>query len=80
MTDDVQAIGREGFSWRNRRRWVWSGTAFCMLVIIYVLVSGREDPVAETALVSAFYLLGAIGAGYAFGAAVENVSLARGMK
>lgn len=68
---------RDGFSWKNRRRWIWFGTAFCAAVIVYVLHSGREDAVAETAMVSAFYLLGAIGAGYAFGAAVENVSLAR---
>lgn len=70
-------MDRDGFSWRNRRRWIWFASAFCCSVIGYVLLSGRSDEMAERAMDAAWYLGGLIGTVYALGASVENIALTR---
>lgn len=64
------------FDWTNRRKWVFRTTAFCMCVIAYCVYTESN----ETALTASFTLLGAIGATYVGGAAMENMSLARASK
>lgn len=62
-------------SWKYRRRAVFGSMVFASLVILYALVFARNEPIAETALLSAFGLMGAVTAAYIGGAAYEDVRL-----
>ena len=55
-------------SWAMRRRFLFSVTAFCALVIGYVLVTGKEGEVAEAAVTAAFLLIAGVTGSYVFGA------------
>lgn len=74
MTDPVT-----GFDWTWRRRWIWSASAFCALVVAYCLWRGEDLRLFETAITAAFTLLGLIGGSYVFGAAWENKSFVAGI-
>lgn len=62
-------------SWKYRRRAVFGSLIFAGLVIGYSLIFARNEPVAETALLSAFGLMGAVTAAYIGGSAYEDVRL-----
>lgn len=68
-----------GFDWTNRRRWIWRTSIFCMVVVVYCLYRGDDLPLYETALTSAFTLLGFIGGSYVAGASWEHRSLVAGI-
>lgn len=63
-----------GYSWRNRRRMMWSAAIFCKITVGYVVVSGASSSVAETAVVCSFLCLGSIVGSYVFGAAWQDVT------
>lgn len=67
------------FDWTNRRRWIWRTTVFCMFVVTYCLLQGEDLRLYETALTSAFTLLGFLGGSYVAGAAWENRSFIAGV-
>lgn len=51
--------------------------AFCIWVIAYVVTSGADTRVGETAVLSAFLTLAAIVGSYVFGAVWQDVSMDR---
>ena len=77
-----QAPDGNNYSWKRRRRYMCAVTAFTMGVIVWILWSGRDTRVAETAMTMSWLcLIGIVGA-YVFGAAWQDIShmnLQRGM-
>ena len=65
------------FSWKNRRRFLITVIAFCMSVISYVLHYNLQSAVAETAVTMAFLIIGTSLGSYVFGAAWQDVSIAK---
>jgi len=68
-------VQNNGPSWKYRRRAVFGSMIFSSLVILYSLWFASNEPVAETALLSAFGLMGAVTAAYIGGSAYEDVRL-----
>lgn len=64
-------------SWRLRRRAVFGSLIFAALVIVYVMFQWDDTDLAETLVLGAFGLIGAIVAAYIGGAAYEDVRLFR---
>lgn len=62
-------------SWKLRRRAVFSSLVFSMLLIAYVAIRWDSTPLAETLVLGAFGLIGAVVAAYIGGAAYEDVRL-----
>lgn len=61
-------------SWKMRRRAVFGTLIFCAGIITYIVFFGSEKAVYETAVFSAFGLMGAIIASYIGGAVWEDTS------
>lgn len=76
MTVAIPQLLTAGFEWKNRRRWIWASSIFCMVVIMYCLFVGSDARIYETAMSSAFVLLGSIGGSYVFAAAWEHKQIA----
>lgn len=64
-------------SWAVRRRFMFVAAGFCMLIIFFVLWTELDTAPAEAAVTMAFVTLGGIVGGYVFGAAWEDISMAR---
>ena len=64
-------------SWTMRRRAVFGSLIFAGLVIVYVMARWDDTSLAETLVLGAFGLIGAIVAAYIGGAAYEDVRLWR---
>lgn len=62
-------------SWRLRRRAVFGSLLFAMAVIAYVMIRWDDTSLAETLVLGAFGLIGAVVAAYIGGAAYEDVRL-----
>lgn len=62
-------------SWKLRRRAVFSSLIFSMVVILYVAIRWDSTPLAETLVLGAFGLIGAIVAAYIGGAVYEDTRL-----
>lgn len=62
-------------SWKLRRRAVFMSLIFSMSVIIYILFRWDDTSLAQTTVLSAFGLIGAIVASYIGGAVYEDVRL-----
>lgn len=62
-------------SWKYRRRAVFGSLFFAGAVIGYSLFFAENQSLAETALLSAFGLMGAVTAAYIGGAAYEDTRL-----
>lgn len=54
-------------------------TTFCMAVIGYCLINDMDSRVAETAVMSAFLVIGGTVGSYVFGAAWQDISTTRTM-
>jgi len=64
-------------SWTVRRRFMFIVIAFCMGVVSYCLWQNLESRVAETAVMSAFFVIGTTIGSYVFGAAWQDISSIR---
>ncbi len=62
-------------SWKIRRRFMFSVSAFCAWVIVYCLVQDKTSGVADTAVTMAFMTLISILGAYVFGATWEDASI-----
>jgi hypothetical protein len=62
-------------SWRMRRRAVFGSLLFAGAVIVYVMVRWDDTTLAETLVLGAYGLIGAVVAAYIGGAAYEDVRL-----
>ena len=62
-------------SWKFRRRAVFGSLVFAAAVVTYVLIRWDDTSLAQTAILSAFGLMGAIVASYIGGAVYEDVRL-----
>ena len=62
-------------SWKYRRRVIFGTLIFNAAIVVYVLFRWDSTSLAETAILSAFGLAGAIIASYIGGAAYEDVNL-----
>ncbi len=62
-------------SWKLRRRAVFGSLIFAMLIILYVLIRWDDTSLAETTVLGAFGLIGAIVASYIGGAVYEDTRL-----
>lgn len=67
----------EQFSWTLRRRFMFAVSAFCMLVVGYILVMRLDTGPADTAMTMAFFTLIGIVGSYVFGATWEDVATKR---
>jgi multisubunit Na+/H+ antiporter MnhG subunit len=67
-------------SWKLRRRAVFGSLFFCAAVILWVIIKWDDTRLAETLVLSAFGLAGAIIASYIGGAAYEDVRLFKPLK
>jgi hypothetical protein len=74
MSENEAQEPQNPYTWRKRRRYLYILTGFCMLVIAYILVEGKTDRVAETAVTMAFGALIAFAGTYCFGAAWQDVT------
>lgn len=68
-------MNNNGPSWKYRRRAVFGSLFFSGVVIGYALLGMDSQPLAETALLSAFGLMGAVTAAYIGGSAYEDVRM-----
>jgi hypothetical protein len=59
-------------NWIVRRRFMMVIIAFCMAVVTWTLLSGRDDKVAEAALTMSFTVIATTVGSYVFGAAWEK--------
>lgn len=64
-------------SWKMRRRAVFGTLIFCAGIITYIVFFGSEKAVYETAVFSAFGLMGAIIASYIGGAVWDDYNMKR---
>lgn len=64
-------------SWTLRRRAVFGSLLFGAGVIVYVMIRWDDTTLAETLVLGAFGLIGAVVAAYIGGAAYEDVRLFR---
>lgn len=62
-------------SWKLRRRAVFSSLIFSMIIILYVAIRWDSTSLAETLVLGAFGLIGAIVAAYIGGAVYEDTRL-----
>lgn len=62
-------------SWKMRRRAVFGTLIFCAVIITYIVFLGDEKAVFETAVFSAFGLMGAIIASYIGGAVWDDYNM-----
>jgi hypothetical protein len=62
-------------SWKMRRRAVFGTLIFCASIITYIIFVGNEKAVYETAVFSAFGLMGAIIASYIGGAVWDDYNM-----
>lgn len=61
-------------TWTRRRRFMYAITAFCMVVIGYVLLAGKTGAPAESAVTMSFVvLIGNVGS-YVFGATWDDMN------
>lgn len=61
------------YSWKIRRRVLFTILIFCMLTIGWVLYKQLDTKVAETAVVMAFVIIGTVLTTYVFAATHEDV-------
>lgn len=64
-------------SWKLRRRAVFASLIFCAIIITYIVFIAEEKAVHETAVFSAFGLMGAIIASYIGGAVWDDYNMKR---
>ena len=64
----------EGFSWKNRRRFLFACASFCMAVVAFVLYRDMQSEVAEVAVTMSFVTLISMTGSYVFGAAWQDVT------
>ena len=69
---------KEKPSWKYRRRVIFGTLIFNAAIVLYVLMRWDSTSLAETAILSAFGLAGAIIASYIGGAAYEDGNLYKG--
>lgn len=62
-------------SWKLRRRAVFGSLIFAGVIILYVLFRWDDTSLAQTTILSAFGLIGAIVASYIGGAVYEDTRL-----
>lgn len=62
-------------SWKMRRRAVFGSLIFSAITILYIIVFGEDTSVNETAVLSAFGLMGAIVASYLGGAVWDDYNM-----
>lgn len=62
-------------SWKLRRRAVFGSLVFAGAVIVYTLFKWDDTSLAQTAVLSAFGLIGAIVASYIGGAVYEDTKM-----
>lgn len=67
-------------SWKLRRRAVFGALIFCASIVIWVMIRWDDTRLAETLVISAFGLAGAVIASYIGGAAYEDVRLHKPLK
>ena len=67
-------------SWKLRRRAVFGALVFCASIVIWVMIRWDDTRLAETLVISAFGLAGAVIASYIGGAAYEDVRLHKPLK
>lgn len=67
-------------SWAIRRRFMFATAAFCAAVIAFILIARLDTGPADTAITMAFLVLMSIVGCYVFGAAWEDISLAKFQK
>ena len=67
-------------SWTFRRRAVFGSLIFAGLIIVYILIRWDDTNLAQTAVLGAFGLIGAIVASYIGGAVYQDVRLYPKMK
>lgn len=65
-------------SWKQRRRFMWVITLFCMAVIGYCVFKDRAGSVAELAVEASFWCITAIMLFYVFGATMTDIMALRG--
>lgn len=61
-------------SWKNRRRFMWIISIFCMYCIDYVMRFGADSRVNDTIIMAAFFCLASIVGAYVFGAAWQDIN------
>lgn len=62
-------------SWKLRRRAVFGSLIFSATIILYIILFGQDTSVNETAVISAFGLMGAIIASYIGGAVWDDYNM-----
>jgi hypothetical protein len=62
-------------SWKNRRKFMLATSAFCAVVISYIIIFGKDTTVNETAITMSFLTLMGIIGSYVFGATWQDISL-----
>jgi hypothetical protein len=62
-------------SWKLRRRSIFGSLIFCGIIISYIIFFGKDTSVNETAIISAFGLIGAIIASYIGGAVWDDYNM-----
>ena len=62
-------------SWKLRRRSIFGSLIFCGTIISYIIFFGEDTSVNETAVISAFGLIGAIIASYIGGAVWDDYNM-----
>lgn len=77
MMEEDKQRNPQSSSWKIRRRFMFVVAAFCMLSVAYVLYRGLDTGPADTAVTMAFIVLLGIVGSYVFGAAWEDVSIAK---
>ena len=61
------------YSWKIRRRVLFTILIFCMLTVGWVLYKGLDTKVAETAVVMAFVIIGTVLTTYVLAATKEDM-------
>lgn len=55
-------------SWKNRRRVVFGTLAYCAVLVAYIVISGNDTRLNETAVTGLLVLAGSVVGSYVFGA------------
>lgn len=74
MEPDKKTVVTQPDSWAKRRLFMIAACAFCGYCVLYVVHTGMDTKVADTAVTMAFLLLGSIVVAYVFGATWEDIS------
>lgn len=77
MEEKTEQGQRKLDNWQVRRVFMLIQMLFCKIVVGYVLWTGAESRVAETAVDFSFVLMGTIILAYVFGASWQDIAMAK---